>query len=1212
MKTLFTSVLLLLFFSSLTIVNAQTPITPTDASSGVSQATATVTWTDFDGGNGNGPYDVEFDDDAGFGSVDASASSTAATSLALPALLYNTTYNWRVRDTDTDGGGADGAWNTYSFTTEIATPSVTAFVGAQTITPTVNWTFTGGTTGVTFDVEVATDAGFTSIVHTSAGLAGTSTSEAISTSLNNNTDYWVRVTAKKAGESDKTSSSQTFFTVITSPTITSPTPSENGVSLTPTITWLTNQGTASGLTFDVEIDDDPGFGSVDYSSTGLAAGTTSHTVGSALTAGTNYNVRVTAKKASESDEASAAIAFQVGYAQVSLTSPGNESVGVNINHNVFFDWAAVAGTSPGFYQIQISTSSSFGTTEIDQYITDPTTDVSLDLSSLDYYSTYYWRVRATESNPFGSDNVGAWSSVWEFRTIDNYHANLRSPQNTGTNVPSGSATFVWDVTNRINYGSFLFPKFRLVVDTQNDFASGNAIIKDGISVTTFFLGLDAGTTYYWKVITLKDGNDGENYQDPATSGALIVGRKYQIQTYVAGDDFTNVGAASNANGVEFIATGTTPTTWTNSSELIVADDVGVSPTWSFTTDGAVVKPIIAYPKEETTAYSTTPIMYWYTLGFHVDHEYEIEWSATQGNLSADQAVLGSAGASSRTGITGLFSYPSTPLTGGDHIYWQVRTKIGTTVSDWSDMEDFYVFDQADAQVPNAAYPTGGVEVYNRFPRLYWTLSGPSLGLEFQIRYGLGIDGSNDVDVSGTLNTDYWVISDISQLYVTLLDGLVGGTTYYWQVRSTADNGSTYSGWSDYAEFKIYDFAADLVPILSWPIGGNIVYSTDVNFAWHVEGPSLGITYDIDYALDATGGDDVDGTPEQSGLSDNLLTISGIFTSGNTYEWRVRVTDTDPTTAGDQNGTWSGIETFKVLSSGSSNVPILNWPVGGATVWATSQDLSWTIVGSTAGLSYVVYYDDNSGMSSPDSITGLSSTSTTLSGLTAGTTYYWKVRSDVGAAVGQWSNTEVFVVFSGVSPAVPLVGSPSGVEVSTSSPTLSWFSPTHLDHAVTYEVEYSKESSMNNSTVVGDLSSPSYQASNLSSGTYYWRSRTKNNDGSYSDYTETARFDVSGVTDAEKVSALPTEYSLDQNYPNPFNPSTTIRYNVPVSEYVSIKIYNMLGQEVRTLVNKETNAGSYQVVWNGKDNFGSQVSSGTYIYRIVSGSFIQTKKMILLK
>jgi hypothetical protein len=103
-------------------------------------------------------------------------------------------------------------------------------------------------------------------------------------------------------------------------------------------------------------------------------------------------------------------------------------------------------------------------------------------------------------------------------------------------------------------------------------------------------------------------------------------------------------------------------------------------------------------------------------------------------------------------------------------------------------------------------------------------------------------------------------------------------------------------------------------------------------------------------------------------------------------------------------------------------------------------------------------------------------------------------------------------------------------------------------------------------------------------------------------------DFSGLSDIGDEAALPTEYSLTQNYPNPFNPSTKIEYSLPVEGNVTLKIFNILGQEVRTLINNElTNAGKYTVTFDA-----SSLPSGIYIYRLQAGNFSSNKKMILVK
>jgi hypothetical protein len=96
------------------------------------------------------------------------------------------------------------------------------------------------------------------------------------------------------------------------------------------------------------------------------------------------------------------------------------------------------------------------------------------------------------------------------------------------------------------------------------------------------------------------------------------------------------------------------------------------------------------------------------------------------------------------------------------------------------------------------------------------------------------------------------------------------------------------------------------------------------------------------------------------------------------------------------------------------------------------------------------------------------------------------------------------------------------------------------------------------------------------------------------------------------SSIPGIFILHQNYPNPFNPATTIKYDLAKSDKVSLKIYNLLGQEVRTLVNHNEAAGFKSVVWNGKNNNGKAVSSGIYFYRLETGSFVKTMKMLLVR
>ncbi len=106
--------------------------------------------------------------------------------------------------------------------------------------------------------------------------------------------------------------------------------------------------------------------------------------------------------------------------------------------------------------------------------------------------------------------------------------------------------------------------------------------------------------------------------------------------------------------------------------------------------------------------------------------------------------------------------------------------------------------------------------------------------------------------------------------------------------------------------------------------------------------------------------------------------------------------------------------------------------------------------------------------------------------------------------------------------------------------------------------------------------------------------------------------ITGATDGDDPTAPVVVTSLNTNYPNPFNPSTTISYSVKEALPVTIEIYNVKGQLVKTLINEQKAAGTHTVVWNGTDNSNRPVSSGVYYYKMNAGKYSSTKKMIMMK
>jgi hypothetical protein len=106
------------------------------------------------------------------------------------------------------------------------------------------------------------------------------------------------------------------------------------------------------------------------------------------------------------------------------------------------------------------------------------------------------------------------------------------------------------------------------------------------------------------------------------------------------------------------------------------------------------------------------------------------------------------------------------------------------------------------------------------------------------------------------------------------------------------------------------------------------------------------------------------------------------------------------------------------------------------------------------------------------------------------------------------------------------------------------------------------------------------------------------------------FDVIGVSNKNHI--LPEKYSLSQNYPNPFNPTTIIKFRIKDSRFVTLKVFNILGKEIATLVNEKLQPGTYEIPFSINRFPDYQLPSGVYFYKITAGNFSNTKKMILLK
>ena len=221
-------------------------------------------------------------------------------------------------------------------------------------------------------------------------------------------------------------------------------------------------------------------------------------------------------------------------------------------------------------------------------------------------------------------------------------------------------------------------------------------------------------------------------------------------------------------------------------------------------------------------------------------------------------------------------------------------------------------------------------------------------------------------------------------------------------------------------------------------------------------------------------------------------------------------------------------------------------------------------------------------------------------------YFHMVSDSIGARLA-WAatfNNEQDVYYSYItSGIVPVELTSFSASASENVVTLDWSTATELNNRG-FNIERSSEK--NEWRTIGFIegkgttSEPQHymysdNLNDVKSNKVYYRLKQIDNDGTYK------------YSNIVEVGIVPSSFTLSQNYPNPFNPSTKIKYSIPQSSKVVVKVFDMLGKEVATLVNEEKEAGTYEITWNAQN-----LPSGVYSYGIKAGSYTAIKKMVLLK
>ena len=309
--------------------------------------------------------------------------------------------------------------------------------------------------------------------------------------------------------------------------------------------------------------------------------------------------------------------------------------------------------------------------------------------------------------------------------------------------------------------------------------------------------------------------------------------------------------------------------------------------------------------------------------------------------------------------------------------------------------------------------------------------------------------------------------------------------------------------------------------------------------------------------------------------------------GKRYFWRVQVRNIDGS-----YGPLSDIWNF------STYIPVPSAPqLANATPYPNLPDyiiLKWKKV--TYADQYSVELSMMQTFSDIYKNASTSDTTININGISEGQKYYWRVQANNVEGTSPWSNTSNFTTI--IAPTDLVLQRSGSNEI-----TLTWINNSKVEDGYIIERKQSPQTSF---TVLDTIkgSGTEFKDKTVESGQTYTYRVQAYKDSAVSDYSNEASLTLTGIKKEEEV---PTEYSIDQNYPNPFNPSTKIKFALPKTAQTNIIIYDLLGRKIRTLLNNELEAGYYEISFDANN-----LPGGIYFYRIQSGDFIQTKKMILMK
>ncbi len=320
-----------------------------------------------------------------------------------------------------------------------------------------------------------------------------------------------------------------------------------------------------------------------------------------------------------------------------------------------------------------------------------------------------------------------------------------------------------------------------------------------------------------------------------------------------------------------------------------------------------------------------------------------------------------------------------------------------------------------------------------------------------------------------------------------------------------------------------------------------------------------------------------------------------------YFWRARGKNANG------NGSYSGVQSFTTAVL-VPPAPLLAAPGNGALGQPLQPTLRW--FNANGASSYWLQVSTDSLFSAlVFSDSAIVDSFGVPASLSYETEYYWRVRAKNINGAGPFSEKRTFT--TSIGPVVLWSPSNHTADADTTGLLFTW---RRMTSATSYRFELATDSTFATGLIkdVSGIVDTFRVVSGLASNRqHYWRVRGANGGGS-GPASPVWDFSTLAPLGVREAGVLPHAYQLYQNYPNPFNPTTEITFDIAAASAVEITIHDLLGRIVRRLVSEQKAPGQYRVTWEGTDDTGAGVASGVYLYRIQAGSFVQTRKLILLR